>query len=411
MKQSFTLIVALTLIVARPSLAQETPQDLLVDRPLAESTEKLAAQLRATPDDQAVRFALGVAQTCRAVEKTAAALYEHGLLQTSVADNLPIFRLPVPPNPAPKKTTAADVDRILETFANDLADAAKTLEGVNDAGVMLPLRVGRIRLDLDGPAATGGEMSAWEVIADVSGIGRRDPDFRAAAEEFVIGFDLGDAHWLRGYCHLLAGFAQTAAAFEKKELIERVGHLFFADVDSPHAFLRDGSRVFEAAPGVDAVDLIAFVHLLNFPVRDAGLLKSARQHWLATLDCSEQSWRAILAETDDEAEWIPNPSQGTVVPGMEVSKEVIDAWLAFVADGRDVLEGRRLIPFWRGRGGAGVNVRRAFEEPQPFDLVLWVQGTGAAPYIEQGPLADARSLRQLERLLGGQVFLFAVWVN
>lgn len=413
MKLALILVIIVALAAFAPlAVAQDAPQDLLVNRPLGKSVEELSARVKATPGDQNARFALGVAQTLRAVETAAGALYEHGLLQTSVTDELPIFRLPVPPNPSPRPTSAADVDRILTQLSDGLTEAARTLEGVNDPAVKLPLKVGLIRLDLNGDAATGGELGAWEVVAEIGGIGRGDEEFRKAAEQFAIGFDLGDAHWLRGYCNLVAAIADAMAAFDKSELHQRAGHLLFAKVDPPqYPFLTGGQKVFEVSRGVDATDVIAFIHLLNFPVRDAERLKSARRHLLTTMECSEQSWRAILAETDDDNEWIPNPNQATVVPGVRVDRQTIDAWLAFIADGRDVLEGKRLIPFWRGDGGVGVNFKRAFEEPRPFDLVLWVQGTGAAPYLERGPLADGRTLRQLERLLGGQVFMFAVWVN
>ena len=406
-----TFIVVLTAFAPLARAQQQPPQDLLTNRPLAKSVEELSTRVAAMPNDQNARFALGVAQTLRAVEIAAGALYEHGLLQTSVAESLPIFRLPVPPNTSPKATSAGDVDRILTQLSDGLSEAARTLEGVNDPSVKLPLKVGMVRLDLNGDA-TGGELSAWEVVAEIGGIGRGDEEFRTAAEQFAVGFDLGDAHWLRGYCNLIAAIADTMAAFDKSELHQRTGHLLFARLDAPkYPYLASGSKVFEISNDVDAADVIAFVHLLNFPVRDAARLQSARQHLLTTLACSEKSWQAILAETDDDNEWIPNPNQQTVMPGIRVSREMIDAWLAFVADGRDVLEGKRLIPFWRGSGGQGVNFKRVFDEPQPFDLVLWVQGSAAAPYLERGPLADANTLRQLERLLGGQVFMFAVWVN
>lgn len=405
------LVAAASLLAPLAALAQELPpQDVLVGRPLVEAVETLSARVKANDADQAARFALGMAQALHAVERTAGAFYEHGLMQTSVSQNLQIFGLPVPSNPTPKPTSAEDVDRILTDFSAGLAEAAKTLEGVTDPSVKVPVKVGLIRVDLNG-AATGGEMSAWELMAEIGGIGRGDDEFRQAAEQFAIGFDLGDAHWLRGYCNLIGATADIMAAFDKRELHDRAGHLIFANAKSSYPFLRDGQKVFEVSPDVDIVDAIAFIHLLNFPVRDADRLKSARQKLLTTIACSEESWRAILAEADDDAEWIPNPNQATVVPGIRVEKEMIDAWLAFVADGREVLEGRRLVPFWRGTGGQGVNFKRAFDEPQPFDLVLWVQGTAAAPYLEQGPLANANTLRQLERLLGGRVFMFAVWVN
>jgi len=43
--------------------------------------------------------------------------------------------------------------------------------------------------------------------------------------------------------------------------------------------------------------------------------------------------------------------------------------------------------------GPGVNLRRVFTEPREFDLVLWVQGTAAVPYLEAGEVTTPRSGR------------------
>lgn len=386
--------------------AVAAPADLLINRPLSQSITELSAAQTAAPDDQAVRYALGVAQFCRGVEKLAGSMHEHGLLQTGVTEALPFARMPVPPNPKPAPITAEKFDAMLAEFVTDLATAEKTLSGVNDPNVKLPLKVGLIQLDLNG-AAPGGEMSAWQFFEDL----RSAPEAKEEIEKFYIGFDLGDVHWFRGYSHLLCGIAEIMQAYDKQQLFERTGHLLFAGNQSPYPFLRNGEKVFDILVNVDAADVIAFIHLWNFPLKDGAKMKSARQHLLATFDCSDESWKAILAETDNDAEWIPNANQQTVMPGLTMTDDIIKAWRAFIADGRDVLEGRRLIPFWRGSDGRGVNFKKVFEEPREFDLVLWVQGTAAAPYLEEGNLADGQTLRQLERLLEGRTFMFALWVN
>ena len=76
-----------------------------------------------------------------------------------------------------------------------------------------------------------------------------------------------------------------------------------------------------------------------------------------------------------------------------------------------VLEGKKLVPFWRGEKKQGVNVKRVFTEPTQFDLVLWVQGGAAIPYLEEGPMTDPGFWRDLQRGFRGQLFWFAIWVN
>ena len=125
---------------------------------------------------------------------------------------------------------------------------------------------------------------------------------------------------------------------------------------------------------------------------------------------SRESWKFILAETDDDHEWIPNPRQ-TGVLGVPVRQEMVDGWLEFLDATEALLAGKRLLPFWRGDPSRGVNLRRVFTEPRPFDLVLWVQGTAATPYLEKGPLTKPEVWRRLQRVFGGEFIGFALWFN
>lgn len=128
-------------------------------------------------------------------------------------------------------------------------------------------------------------------------------------------------------------------------------------------------------------------------------------------------WKYILAETDDDHEWIPNPKQTGVIPNVQVTEEMVASFSGLMKTVDDLLAGKRLIAFWRGNDsndcklGRGVNLRRVFLEPQTFDLVLWVQGPAAAPYLERGKTVDGKLWRDLQRDFGGQFPGFAVWFN
>jgi hypothetical protein len=63
------------------------------------------------------------------------------------------------------------------------------------------------------------------------------------------------------------------------------------------------------------------------------------------------------------------------------------------------------------QGEAGINLARFFEKPAPLDAVDWIQGSGALPYLEKGPLADASSWSAFENLVSGRSFLFAFYLN
>lgn len=58
-----------------------------------------------------------------------------------------------------------------------------------------------------------------------------------------------------------------------------------------------------------------------------------------------------------------------------------------------------------------VNFKRVFTEPRTFELVLWVQGSAAAPYLKQGEATDPAYWRQIRRGFRGNFFCFAIWIN
>jgi hypothetical protein len=85
--------------------------------------------------------------------------------------------------------------------------------------------------------------------------------------------------------------------------------------------------------------------------------------------------------------------------------------MQFLDEADAVLDGKKLIPFWRSRDGRGINLRRVFTEPTRFDLVLWFQGTAATPYLEEGELTSPDTWRRFQRIFRGEFFTFAAWFN
>ncbi len=249
--------------------------------------------------------------------------------------------------------------------------------------VKLPLRVGQIRLDFAG-AGKPGDLFITLLNRYMGGQSNIHQD-----EDLLIVFDRGDVAWLRGYCHLLMALAQIGLAYDWQELFDCSAHVFFANVETPHKFLttlKDEPRGgFIDLGGAEIVDVIAFIHLIRLPIKEPARMKSALSHLEQMLARSKESWKFILAETDDDHEWLPNPRQKGVL-GIPVRQEMIDSWLEFIEETEALLAGKRLIPFWRGDEKRGVNLKRLFTEPRPLDLVLWIQGTAATPYLEEGPI-------------------------
>jgi hypothetical protein len=161
----------------------------------------------------------------------------------------------------------------------------------------------------------------------------------------------------------------------------------------------------------EALDAVAFIHLADFPLREPERLAKARNHLLEMVESSRKSWALIEAETDNDREWIPGPGQESVVPNVAISKERLAAWRCFLDEAEAVLNGKKLIPFWRRGVDQGVNLAKVFTEPREFDLVLWVQGSGAIPYLEHGEKTSAETWAEFQRVFGGRFVGFAIWLN
>lgn len=393
--------------------AGPSADEFLTSGRLAEGEKALAAHLKTEPDDREARFGLGAIQFLQSVERLGQFLHRHGVAERT--RQIPFFRLPVPDNPNPEPTSYADYREMLEGLLADLTEAEASLAGVDREGlngdVKLPIRFGLVRLDLDGDGRGTEQEALWRIYAALNARFARQNDLDEKAKEFRIAFDTGDVHWLRGYCRLLSALIETQLAYDGQRWFDHCGHLLFAKAESPYPFLARPP----AEPGADPaqydifLDAIAAVHLFDFELKEPARMAAAREHLLAMTDLSRKSWDAILAETDDDSEWLPNPEQTSVV-GVPVTAEMIETWRTVLAEFDALLEGEKLVPFWRG-GTQGVNLKRVFTEPRPFDLVLWVQGTAAAPYLEKGETTTPETWSQVVDVFRGNFIGFAVWFN
>ena len=220
--------------------------------------------------------------------------------------------------------------------------------------------------------------------------------------------------WFRGYCHVLSAVAETVLAYDESQLFDHTAQIFFARPKTSFPFLLDEpGRSREMFDVASIADYVTFVHLLNFPVREPARLTAALDHLAQVPALSRESWRRIEAETDDDHEWIPNPRQKGVIPGVEVTQEKIDAWLKTLDEADAILAGKKLLPFWRGGSGEhrGINLRRVFTKPAPFDLVLLVQGTQGVPYLEEGTVTDPKLWQDIGTSFGGNALGFALYFN
>lgn len=128
---------------------------------------------------------------------------------------------------------------------------------------------------------------------------RRRPTFR---------FDRGDADWARAMLSFQRAVMELILAYRWSELDK----LFFGRGDAPVKMviaLQDGARV-----------------------------KRARELILAGLRHAERCRAAYLAETDDDREWMPNPSQKSYPIPLDVDAALYQTWSDVLGDLRRMLE-------------------------------------------------------------------------
>lgn len=113
--------------------------------------------------------------------------------------------------------------------------------------------------------------------------------------------DQSDVQWLLGYHYFLEASAELSAAFDN-------------------------------GPGT-----------LALRVRDPAALRRAHGLLLAGVNSSEKLRQLVLAETDDEEEWIAYPGQRSSVFPETLSEPDFDAWKTLLGHILPVLEGKQLL--------------------------------------------------------------------
>lgn len=397
--------------MAAPAAAQapaieEARAYLEAGRPAA-AAATLAEHLQESPEDDAARLALGSVQFMQATEALGQSLYRYGLEPSPEVFAMPFFRLPVPRNPAPEPITYDKARAMLQRFVDDLAVAEATLAQVEIADVQLPLAIGLVRLDLNGDGVATDQESLWELYRQIGNSPQLPPE---QVKQFIIDFDGSDAPWLRGYSHLLMGLGEFLLAHDWHEAFDHTFHSLFPRSGLPfQALTEKSSRRPDMRDFDEVADLIAFIHLNHWPVTEPERMARVLHHLKSMVDLSRENWRRVLAETDNGREWLPNPRQTGAVPGLAVTQARIDAWMMFLDEFGAMLKGELLMPHWRL--AQGVNLRRVFLEPRPFDIVLWIQGSAALPYAEPGPVSQRESWQQMMLLMEGDFFTYALWFN
>ncbi|UVK41051.1 hypothetical protein LHFGNBLO_002601 [Mesorhizobium sp. AR10] len=406
--------VILLPISSAGAAAPETVAALFQAKTVAERDTALATLEAAAPSDPASAYAAGAGEFFTALEILAGGLHRHGF-ESPQSFMLPLMRLPVPDNPNPQPLTYEEFRAILVAFRDRLQKSAATLGSVPaGADIGMEIDLTRVGIDLNEDDTIAPDESAAAIMASLSR-GGGAPDGTAPALTFR--FDRADGYWLQGYAEFLMAQADFWLAHDFRSMFDGSFHMLF-----PRAKLPLQDTLVPPDGGMSGsilssewriADFISLIHLVNWPVVEPERRQAARSHLLEMIRLSREDWKAIRAETDNEREWLPGPQQKGANPltGLEVGEEQVQAWLAALTMAEDLLEGRTLLPHFR-IADKGINMKRFFDEPKPFDLVLSITGPAIAPYLEGGKILTGGEFDQIQRQFGGAGFLtFALWFN
>lgn len=407
---------------ARAGEAASLTRQALEAGSLADGERTLAARLAATPGDDEARFGLGMIRFARAIEAFAQHQYRHGL-KPAMGMVVPFMRMPVPDNEQPQRLTYEGQRAALQALLDGLAAAESTLASIGQGDVKIPLDLEKVRLNITG-TPEGAAVTLMQLLRAISmavppeaafapdGGSPAVPTTEPASDRFEVAFDRADAIWLKGYCRLLSAVLEAVLAYDWSATFADAGGLFYPHLNAEKEPIPSNLDALVGGTGSAALiaDSIAMIHQIRWPVAEPARMRRARENLKAVVAASRESWGAIVAEIDDDREWIPAPRQrSAALPQMTITQQRLDVWLAALDEFDAVLDGRMLVPHWRM--AKGINLKRVFEEPRPFDLVLWATGHAALPFLEDGPVMSPDSWQAWQRAFGGDFLLFAVYFN
>ncbi len=385
---SITLILSSSVLAAEPPLVEK----YLHSGNLSNGELVLEAALVDEPENDQVRFGLGVIRLIRGVERLGQSLTQYGVKTTQV----PVLRLPVPKNPDPAVITYTAFRRLLVDFYNDLETVEATLSEITDDDVQLPLHLNKIRLDLNGD---GKAIEKFGTI--LKSVVRQDFEFLKENPDFEVHFDRGDVAWLRAYCHLVMSLLDMLLVMDTEESFNITAQDWFTKPEHKY----EGTRQEQWKKLRDVNDAVFVKEPLRF--------NRFRLHLIAVTELNHETWKHIRREEDDHFEWLPNPSQKGVL-GLPVRNEMIDAWLEMMDEFKRLLEGQKTLPriFGIVKEGQGLNIKILLTDPPGKFVYDSFPDQWPDKYFTDDPDVDIQLLFRVFGMFSNPAAVgYSIWFN
>jgi hypothetical protein len=400
--------LSLVILMATSAVAfAQTPGERLRTELEAGRAAQAVSTLRPlAANDAEARMALGFAQFMHTVERLAQGLHRYGL-KSPANPFLPIIRVPVPSNRQAEALDYPKLRALYQTLLDDLTATRATFAAVpsNPSKIVLDLNAVKIN---PGSVVSGPQNAMG--LRDVIGAMGGRAGTNGAAAPWDVAFDYSDTLWLSGYTHVLSAMIEFVMAHDWQKTYDATAHLFFDGARPPKDFLPADPLDAMNAMGGGIADQIAFLHLMQWSAGDKVRMSAARGHLKSMIATSRDTWKAVLAETDDDREWLPSPTQQSrAVPSLPITADMVESWHKVLDEFDALLDGRALLAHWRFK--KGIDLKMFFEEPKPFDLVLAITGHGMMPFLKDGPVLDGTALARWNSLFRSNFLGYAFFIN